>query len=154
SMSALVRTRVNRSEFSRISRFISAMFATVSLNPSQIDTVQFAAVRPAERISSKTPRSHLETIRPSMTTLSRCNDMARCCYLTSCRGPAMLAVLPLSDRVRAGIVEGAIDGMPGSEGGLELLRSSGTRGVVALEENLVHVQLLRRAARRPGESLD
>ncbi len=69
-MSALVRTMVASSLFSRTSFFMSAMLATVSAKPSHTDTVQLAAVKPPTRMSSRMDLSHLAIIRPSMITES------------------------------------------------------------------------------------
>lgn len=69
-MSAVVRTGITRSLFSRISFWLAAMLFTVAWKPSHTDTVQFAAVRPPLRMSSNSSRFHLAMIRPSMTMLS------------------------------------------------------------------------------------
>ncbi len=71
-MSAVLRTRVSRSLFSRMDFFIWAMLCTVLLKSSHTETVQLAAVRPPFFMSSKTERSHFEMMRPSMTMASWC----------------------------------------------------------------------------------
>ena len=86
-MSAASRTSVSRSSFWRIICFIAAMLSTVWAKPSQTDTVQLAAVRPARRMSSNTDRSHLEMMRPSMTTLSRCRAFDEVSVVGSRRTP-------------------------------------------------------------------
>ncbi|MNE27790.1 hypothetical protein D3C80_1212110 [compost metagenome] len=73
-MSAVVRTGITRSLFSRISLLLAVMLFTVAWKPSQTDTVQLAAVRPPLRMSSKSSRFHLAMIRPSMTMLSACSS--------------------------------------------------------------------------------
>ncbi|MNM80564.1 hypothetical protein D3C81_925360 [compost metagenome] len=73
-MSAVVRTGITRSAFSRISFWLAAMLLTVAWKPSQTDTVQLAAVRPPLRMSSNSSRFHLAMISPSITMLSACNS--------------------------------------------------------------------------------
>src|SRR5580692_1348015 len=75
-MSAVVRTRVRRSLCSRISAFIAAILATVSLKPSHTETVQLAAASPPLCMSSNTLRSQREMIRPSMTRRCVRGDMS------------------------------------------------------------------------------
>src|SRR5882762_8723624 len=71
-MSVATRTGVIRSTWSVNQRFHCAMLRIVSVNASQIEQVQFAAVNPPLRMSAKTARLHLEMTRPSITVSESC----------------------------------------------------------------------------------
>src|SRR5215472_2473296 len=81
-----------RSEFSRRSFFHRITLRMVSVKFSHTQQVQFAAVRPPLRMSSKTARLKSEMMRPSITIDFACRSAdIQCSPLRLCRARRSLA---------------------------------------------------------------